>query len=349
MHEMSKHTDLFNQFLVHTSQHYDDNMSKIFFEDIELPMPDIFLGVGSGSHAHQTANIMQALEPVLMEQKPDWIIVVGDVNSTLACALTATKLGIKVAHVESGLRSFDRTMPEEYNRILTDHISDLLFTTEESGNENLINEGISKDKIDFVGNVMIDTLIKLLPRAKKRKTLSKIGSLFPREFALVTLHRPSNVDHPETLQELISALTEISKDLPIVFPTHPRTQKRIQEAKFKIKAENFYILNPLGYLDFLSLMNSAKLVITDSGGIQEETTYLGIPCLTVRPNTERPVTLKIGTNRLVPNKRGPLKREVVRILDREWIKTKAQRPPLWDGKAAQRIVRKLKSRTLESK
>lgn len=364
MREMSRYPQKFDQLLVHTGQHYDDNMSKIFFENIELPNPNIHLGVGSGSHAQQTARIMQAFEPVLLEHKPDWIIVVGDVNSTIACALTAAKLGIRVAHVEAGLRSFDRTMPEEINRILTDHIADLLFTTESSANKNLNQEGIPKDKIHFVGNVMIDTLVQLLPKTEKRSILAKLGLIdkkmkiktinraqeeteiseeYPNlasDFVLVTLHRPSNVDSPETLREILLALNDISKEVPIIFPAHPRTRKMIEAIKIKLEDSCFRVLEPLGYLDFLALTRYASLVITDSGGIQEETTFLGIPCLTIRPNTERPVTIEIGTNQLVSSERKVLIDTAFSVLKNDHFSTKVNRPPLWDGKTAQRIIKK---------
>ena len=294
MQEMAKYPDEFEQILVHTGQHYDENMSKVFFDDLELPQPDIYLGVGSGSHAQQTARIMLAFEPVLLKHRPDWVIVVGDVNSTVACALTAVKLGIKVAHVEAGLRSFDRTMPEEINRIVTDHIADLLFTTEPSANENLRKEGISEEKVHFVGNVMIDTLVRLLPKTDNRPILKELGLVVGRRedvkgnvqtsnsvqrYALVTLHRPSNVDDHDKLREIITALDEIALELPVIFPVHPRARKRIEE--WGIKTTRVQMLEPLGYLDFLTLMRHAALVVTDSGGIQEETTYLG-HCLQVK-------------------------------------------------------------------
>jgi len=367
MREMSRYPQNFNQLLLHTGQHYDENMSKIFFENIKLPNPDIYLGVGSGTHAQQTARIMLAFESILFEHKPDWVIVVGDVNSTMACALTATKLGIRVAHVEAGLRSFDSTMPEEINRILTDHVADLLFTTEPSANENLHKEGIPRDKIYFVGNVIIDTLVCLLPKVKNRTILLKLGLIkkrnkddrmsksqrhdeistqcpkFTRDYVLVTLHRPSNVDRPEKLREILFALKDISQKTPVIFPVHPRTRNKFKEAKMKIDGNKLFILEPLGYLDFLSLMHYANLVITDSGGIQEETTYLGIPCLTVRPNTERPITIEMGTNQLVATERKALIDASFAILRNNRLTTMPSRPAFWDGRAAQRIIKVLTS------
>jgi UDP-N-acetylglucosamine 2-epimerase (non-hydrolysing) len=338
MREMAKYPQEFEQILVHTGQHYDDNMSKVFFEDLELPQPDIYLGVGSGSHAQQTARIMLAFEPVLLEHRPDWVIVVGDVNSTVACTLTAAKLGVKVAHVEAGLRSFDRTMPEEYNRVLTDHIADLLFTTEPSANENLRREGIPEEKIHFVGNVMIDTLLRHKERALALDVLGEYG-LQPQGYALLTLHRPSNVDVPEVLSGILDALAEIQARLPILFPAHPRTVRRVREFGFEARLAAMPYLRvtePLGYLGFLNLMANARLVLTDSGGIQEETTILGVPCLTLRENTERPVTVTQGTNTVVGSDPQRIVAEALAILDG---KGKAGRvPELWDGQAAERIV-----------
>ena len=345
MREMAKFPDEFEQILVHTGQHYDENMSKVFFDDLELPQPDVYLGVGSGSHAQQTARVMLAFEPVLLEYQPDWVIVVGDVNSTVACAFTAVKLGIKVAHVEAGLRSFDRTMPEEINRILTDHIADLLFTTEPSANENLWREGIPEEKIHFVGNVMIDTLVRLLPKAENRPILEELGLVESGErmaeggikkYVLVTLHRPSNVDDPVKLSEIIAALNEIATETPVIFPVHPRTRERMD--KWQIVSRSIQFLDPLGYLDFLSLMRYAALVVTDSGGIQEETTYLGVPCLTVRENTERPVTIQEGSNRLI--KSNELSEIIKYSSLHGFLKKSFQRQPpkLWDGIASRRIA-----------
>jgi UDP-N-acetylglucosamine 2-epimerase (non-hydrolysing) len=338
MEEMAKYPARFQQVLVHTGQHYDDEMSQVFFDDLDLPTPNVYLGVGSGSHAQQTARIMLAFEPVLLEHRPDWVIVVGDVNSTVACALTAAKLGIKVAHVEAGLRSFDRTMPEEFNRVLTDHIADLLFTTEPSANENLRREGIPEEKVHFVGNVMIDTLLRHKERALTLDVLGKYG-LEPQGFALLTLHRPSNVDVPEVLAGILDALAEIRVRLPILFPAHPRTVERIQEFGFEGRLAampNLRVTEPLGYLEFLNLMANARLVLTDSGGIQEETTILGVPCLTLRENTERPVTVTQGTNTVVGSDPQRIVAEALAILDG---KGKTGRvPELWDGRAAERIV-----------
>ncbi len=338
MREMAKYPHEFEQILVHTGQHYDANMSKVFFEELELPQPDIYLGVGSGSHAQQTAGIMLTFEPVLLEHRPDWVIVVGDVNSTLACALVCAKLGIKVAHVEAGLRSFDRTMPEEINRVLTDQIADLLFTTEPSANENLRREGIPKERIHFVGNVMIDTLLRHKERALALDVVGRYG-LEAGGFALLTLHRPSNVDVPEVLGGILDALAELQARLPIIFPAHPRTVERIQEFGFKGRLaamRDLRVTEPLGYLEFLNLMANAGLVLTDSGGVQEETTILGVPCLTLRENTERPVTVTQGTNTVVGSDPQRIVAEALAILDG---KGKAGRvPELWDGQAAERIV-----------
>ena len=335
--EMRRRPDEFDVKIVHTGQHYDAAMSDSFFEDLGLPEPDFHLGVGSASHSEQTAKIMLAFEPVLLAEKPDWVIVVGDVNSTVACALVASKLGVKVAHVEAGLRSFDRSMPEEINRIVTDSISDLLFTTEESANENLRREGIAPEKIKFVGNVMIDSLVGNLERAKKSKILSDLN-LDSAGYAVLTLHRPSNVDTRETLGPLIDALIEISERLPIVFPVHPRTRMKINEFNLyeRINASKLRLIEPLGYLDFLALYSQARFVMTDSGGLQEETTYLRIPCLTLRENTERPVTIEIGTNQLVGSDPDNLKRSADKLLnDDQVISTTV--PSLWDGKTAIRI------------
>ena len=317
------------QTLVHTGQHYDGNMSDVFFTQLDIPEPDFNLEVGSGSHASQTAEIMRRFEPVVLERKPDLTLVYGDVNSTVAAALVCSKLLIPVGHVEAGLRSFDRTMPEEINRIVTDRLSDVLFTPSEDGDANLLREGVPKETIHFVGNVMIDSLIRLLPAARN---CPKNG--FPERFALVTLHRPSNVDDFETLRELLNALARVSKDLNIVFPVHPRTRQRITE--FGIDSQNLRLLDPLPYIEFLSLQTRAAVVITDSGGIQEETTYLGVPCLTLRPNTERPITVTSGTNILVGDDRGRLIAELGKIM--EGKQKKGVTPPLWDGRTGDRIA-----------
>ncbi|MEM2001808.1 MAG: UDP-N-acetylglucosamine 2-epimerase (non-hydrolyzing) [Candidatus Methanomethylicaceae archaeon] len=338
MREMAKYPQKFEQLLVHTGQHYDDEMSQVFFDDLDLPRPDVYLGVGSGSHAEQTAKVMLAFEPVLLEQKPDIVVVVGDVNSTLACALVCSKLGVKVAHVEAGLRSFDRTMPEEINRVLTDQIAELLFTTEKSANENLLREGVPEDKIHFVGNVMIDSLLRHKERALALDVLNRYD-LKPRGFALLTLHRPSNVDVPDVLMGIIDALEEIQTRLPIIFPAHPRTMRRVREFGLERKIarmSNLRVTKPLGYLEFLNLMTNARLVLTDSGGIQEETTILGIPCLTLRENTERPVTILQGTNTLVGSDPERIVTEAFNVLSG---RAKVGRmPELWDGHASERIV-----------
>ena len=336
MAEMAEQPDRFAQLLVHTGQHYDYNMSQVFFDQLEMPAPDEFLNVGSGSHAAQTAAVMTSFEPVLLKHRPDWVVVVGDVNSTVACALVCAKLGVRVAHVEAGLRSWDRTMPEEINRLLTDQISDLLFTPSQDGNENLIREGIRPEKIHFVGNVMIDTLIKLLPKALQGPKMKELG-LKPNGFILATLHRPSNVDDPDVLRGILRAMAEVSQDLPVIFPVHPRTRGQIQNLNMELPGTTLRLIDPLGYLDFLALMNSAALVVTDSGGVQEETTYLGVPCLTARPNTERPITITEGTNRLVPSAYDALLASVSNALCQPIVMPR--KPPLWDGQAASRIAK----------
>ena len=328
--------------LVHTGQHYDYEMSWIFFEDLKIPEPDFFLGVGSGTHAQQTARVMVEFEKVLDQERPDLVVVVGDVNSTLACALVAAKLLVPVAHVEAGLRSFDRTMPEEINRTLTDHLSDYLFTTSEDANENLLREGISADKIHLAGNVMIDTLRKYEPLARARKTAEALG-LEPRGFAVLTLHRPSNVDDPKTFALILDSLEEILPRLPIVFPVHPRSRRRISEFGFDARIEglrNLRLCAPLGYLAFLCLMMESRFVMTDSGGIQEETTALGIPCLTLRENTERPITVHVGTNVIVGTNRDRIVTEALGLLN--GAGKQGNMPPLWDGQAAGRIVEVLR-------
>lgn len=349
MRVMGRDSRSWKQILVHTGQHYDYRMSQVFFEDLGMPQPDIYLGVGSGSHAQQYARVLQSFETVLKEQKPDWVLVVGDVNSTLACALVAAQMQIKVAHVEAGLRSFDRTMPEEINRVLTDHTSDLLFTTEPSGNQNLTNEGIPSERIRFVGNTMIDTLVALLPRTNDTSILSELlpsedsdsdKSLLTAPYALATLHRPQNVDDPTALGEILGALEKIAEEIPVLFPVHPRTRKRIEGNQLSVRPERIRLLEPLGYMDFLTLMRYAGFVITDSGGIQEETTYLGVPCLTVRPNTERPITVEMGTNRLI-KREGSVIEQAARAALSENRYRKQVVPPLWDGKASERIIEHL--------
>jgi len=327
--------------IVHTGQHYDEKMSDLFFRELGIPEPDINLGVGSGSHAVQTAEIMKRFEPVLLEHRPDYLVVVGDVNSTIACALVAAKLGVKVAHVEAGLRSFDRSMPEEINRILTDAISDVLFTSEPSGEANLIKEGVAAEKIHFVGNVMIDTLLKHLPRAEEKSRILEELDLKDergraRPYGVVTLHRPSNVDNPKVLRSVIASLNAVSQQLPLVFPVHPRAKANMGSMGISL-APTIRTTDPLGYLDFLKLLANSRLVLTDSGGIQEETTILGVPCLTMRENTERPVTVEQGSNRLVGNDPEAIPREALLAMGHE--KKTSTKPELWDGLAGRRIVR----------
>jgi UDP-N-acetylglucosamine 2-epimerase (non-hydrolysing) len=336
LREMAQDPETFEQILVHTGQHYDEQMSRVFFDELEIPRPDINLEVGSGSHAWQTAQVMLRFEPVVLDVRPDWVVVVGDVNSTLACALVCIKLGVQVAHIEAGLRSYDRDMPEEINRVLTDQISDLLFTPSEDGDENLIQEGIYPEKIHLVGNVMIDTLVHLWPKAKAR--WPEVREEFGLDrYVLVTLHRPSNVDDRHHLTAILAALGEIARETPVLFPVHPRTRQRIEAFGIHPESKDLHLVEPLGYLDFLALQAHADLVLTDSGGIQEETTYLGIPCLTARPNTERPVTITMGTNHLVESNRDALVKAMRERLARP-KKATTQVPPLWDGLAAQRIV-----------
>src|SRR5271166_257007 len=317
------------QTLVHTGQHYDTNMSDVFFEQLGIPAPDVNLAVGSGTHAGQTAEIMTRFEPVLLERKPDLVLVYGDVNSTVATSLVCAKVGVRVGHVEAGLRSFDRTMPEELNRLVTDQLADLLFTPSEDGDENLRQEGIPAERIFRVGNVMIDSLTRLLPLAQKSATDG-----LPERYALVTLHRPANVDDSGTLKGILESLLEVNRDLAVVLPAHPRTRKRI--ADFGLNAGQLRVLDPLPYVDFLGVLSRATVVITDSGGIQEETTYLGVPCLTVRENTERPITVSMGTNVLVGRDPEKLRMELSRVLAAK--AKKGTIPPLWDGHAGERIA-----------
>jgi UDP-N-acetylglucosamine 2-epimerase (non-hydrolysing) len=330
------------QKLLHSGQHYDAKLSQVFFDELGIPQPDIYLGVGSGSHAEQTAQVMVEFEQVVLADRPDVVVVVGDVNSTLACSVTAAKLWIPVAHVEAGLRSFDRRMPEEINRLVTDQVSDLLFTTSRQANENLRREGIPHERIFFVGNVMIDTLMKHRERAVGLRSPARFG-LEPGQYTLLTLHRASNVDAPVVLAGLLDALTRIQRDTTILFPIHPRTAKRIAEFGFTERlqaAPNLRVVEPLGYLEFLDLMIHAQMVLTDSGGIQEETTILGIPCLTMRENTERPVTITEGTNTLVGTDPDRIVDTAHTVLDGE-SKT-GRTPELWDGHAAERIVQTLR-------
>jgi UDP-N-acetylglucosamine 2-epimerase (non-hydrolysing) len=330
--------DGFENYLVHTGQHYDEKMSKLFFDELGIPKPDIDLEVGSASHAVQTAEIMKRFEPVAQEQKPDVVVVVGDVNSTIACTLVSVKMGIKVAHVEAGLRSRDRAMPEEINRILTDQISDFLLTTEASAEDNLKAEGISGDSIFFVGNCMIDTLLRNRERALKRTILSE-SDLEPGQYGVVTLHRPSNVDSAGALRGVFEALVEIAGQLPLIFPVHPRTKKMFENfglLELAATEPGLRLVEPLGYLDFLCLMAQARLMLTDSGGIQEETTVLGVPCLTLRFNTERPITLTQGTNQLVGNEKEKILQAAHGVLGSPPPQGKV--PDLWDGKASERIA-----------
>jgi UDP-N-acetylglucosamine 2-epimerase (non-hydrolysing) len=324
--------------LVHTGQHYDENMSDLFFRQLQIPEPDVNLGVGSGSHARQTAEIMTRFEPLVQEHRPDWVVVVGDVNSTIACGLVAVKLGVKLAHVEAGLRSFDRGMPEEINRVLTDAISDLLLVSEPSGLENLRREGAADEKVHFVGNVMIDTLQFNRTKAEQSDVLERLG-LAPAGYNVVTLHRPSNVDDPRIFGGILDALEEIGRDSPCVFPMHPRTLNNLDKLGLKQRVEalaTLRVIEPLGYLDFLKLMSSASVVLTDSGGIQEETTILGVWCLTLRENTERPVTLSQGTNELVGT--DPERIVTAYRRCRSAAGAKPAPPEKWDGQAAERIA-----------
>jgi len=340
--EMQRFSDI-EPVLVHTGQHYDDNMSEVFFKELGIPQPDYNLGVGPGTHTWQTAQVMLALEPLLQELRPDLVLVVGDVNSTLAAALVAAKVCIPLAHVEAGLRSFDRTMPEEINRVITDALADYLFTTERSANENLQQEGIPDHRVFFVGNVMIDTLLHHRQRAEALGMPARYG-VSGNGYALLTLHRPSNVDVREVLGGILNALDSLQSRLPVLFPAHPRTMRRLAENGFleRIKTmPNLRLIEPLGYLEFLGLMAQARLMLTDSGGIQEETTALGIPCLTLRENTERPITIEMGTNRLAGNRK-----ESILNAYEDFARNETRNcsiPPKWDGKAADRIVEILKN------
>lgn len=341
---MNKHKELFQHLLVHTGQHYDERMSKSFFADLGMPKPDIDLEVGSGSHAEQTARIMVEFEKVCLKEAPDLVIVVGDVNSTMACTITAKKLGIKVAHVEAGLRSRDMSMPEEINRLCTDVLCDYLFTTDHFADENLLAEGIPADKIFFVGNVMIDTLLKHQELARGLN-LSNHWGLKSRSFATLTLHRPSNVDDSATLSGILNALCEIGKQIPIVFPIHPRTKKMVEQfglaGYFSTaeKPQGLWLTDPLGYLELLHLNMRAAMVITDSGGLQEEATVLGVPCITLRNNTERPITCEVGTNLVVGNGRAEILHHAFRLLHGDVPVGRV--PEKWDGRASERIVRVL--------
>ena len=335
--EMKRRETDFLPLIVHTGQHYDAAMSDSFFHDLGIPEPDYHLEIGSHSHTVQTAKIMTAFEPVVLEEKPDWVLVVGDVNSTIACALVCAKLNVKVAHVEAGLRSGDRAMPEEINRLLTDQISDLLLTPSADGDENLLKEGIDRSKIKFVGNVMIDSLFYNLEKVKQLKVRENL-ELNDKDYAVLTLHRPSNVDDEKTFSGLLEALISISKKIPIIFPAHPRTKNNIEKFGLteKITNSKIRLIEPLGYLDFMNLYSGARIVLTDSGGLQEETTALGIPCLTLRENTERPITISHGTNILVGTNPDKIKQSALEILSQP-KSTDKKIPPLWDGKTAERI------------
>jgi len=337
-----KATDWCRPLVVHTGQHYDFNMSDAFFRDLGLPVPEFHLGVGSGSHAEQTGGVMIAYEKICTEHRPDWIVVVGDVNSTAACAMVGAKLWIPVVHLEAGLRSGDRRMPEEINRLVTDAIADVLWTPSADADENLVREGVSRDKIDLIGNIMIDSFELLRDRIDSSSSRSDLR-LEETDYALLTLHRPSNVDQQDTLAAIVNALESIAPDLRLVFVSHPRTIKNLRTFGLLDQLnsiDNFDLLQPLPYIDFMNIVTGARLVITDSGGLQEETTYLGIPCLTMRENTERPITVTQGTNKLAAA--ADLPGEVRAILHGDWKKGSC--PPLWDGQAAGRAVRSLQKR-----
>jgi UDP-N-acetylglucosamine 2-epimerase (non-hydrolysing) len=324
--------------LVHTGQHYDEEMSQAFFADLGLPRPDVDLGVGSGTHAEQTGNVMIAFEALLIKARPDWVVVVGDANSTVSCALAASKLGIKVAHVEAGLRSRDRTMPEEINRVVTDVLSEALFTTEPAASENLRAEGVDPARIHFVGNVLIDTLFKHRARAEAMRYWERL-SLHPGSYAVLTLHRPGNVDQREILERIASAMEQIQQSLPLVFPVHPRTRKMAETFGLWKRIQswpNARVVGPLGYLEMLSLTSHAALILTDSGGLQEEAAALGVPCLTLRDNTERPITIEVGANQVVGNRLQAIIAAVDALLKQGWPQIRL--PEKWDGRAAERIV-----------
>lgn len=338
--ELKKHTDRFNPLIIHTGQHYDEKMSKLFFTDLGMPEPSAYLQVGSGSHGQQTARIIERYEEhILSNTAPDMVIVAGDVNSTIACALVAKKLHIPVAHLEAGLRSFDERMPEEINRVLTDRISDILLTPSPDGNEHLRSEGVPDDKVFFVGNIMIDSLIEHAEKAKQSSILEDLGITDSEQYALITLHRPSNVDEAEGLSMLLSSFSEIGKSLKLVFPMHPRTRKNISRLGLDgtlNNIPNLIVTEPIGYLDFIKLQMNAKLILTDSGGIQEESTYFGIPCLTLRENTERPITITEGTNKLVELSSPAIIHEVQLILSGKQKQGKL--PKYWDGHTAERVA-----------
>ena len=324
---------------MHTGQHYDDGLSSVFFDELELPRPDHYLGIGSGTNSDQTARGLAALEPKLRGIAPDLVLVYGDANPVLIGSLTAAQLGVPVAHVEAGLRSFDRSMPEELNRTLIGQIAALHFTTEECANRNLRREGIPADRVHLVGNVLIDSLVWAMPQAAESDVLDRLG-LNERDYCLTTIHRPLNVHEAGRLREIIAGLAAVAGELPTVFPVHPRTQRRIEELGLESQAERLRLTEPLGYLDFVRLLSQAAVVLTDSGGVQEETTFLGTPCLTLRPNTERLVTMELGTNRLLEADRHAIQRALRTVLSRP---PGGRTPPLWDGRAAERIARILDS------
>ena len=338
LHRALIESGAFESLIVHTGQHYDERMSDVFFRQLEMPRPDVYLGIGSGSHAEQTARVMVAFEEVVLRERPDLVVVVGDVNSTLACSLVAAKLHVPVAHVEAGLRSGDRRMPEEINRIVTDSIADYLFVTEQSGLDHLREEGVPEEKVFFVGNVMIDALVRFREKAAEQPVLEDFG-LKAGGYVLMTMHRPSNVDNEAGLRELLRTIEGIADRSRVVFPMHPRTRGRFDAFGLGERlrdVRNLTLLEPLGYLEFLHLMEHAAVVVTDSGGIQEETTYLQVPCLTLRENTERPVTVELGTNELMPVEAEQIAGRVREIVQGD--RPPGQVPPLWDGGAAERIV-----------
>jgi UDP-N-acetylglucosamine 2-epimerase (non-hydrolysing) len=342
LQELRKWPEAFQPRLIHTGQHYDTEMSDVFFQDLDLPRPDRFLGVGSGSHAEQTARVMVAFEWVCLEERPALVVVVGDVNSTMACAITAKKLCIPVAHIEAGLRSRDWTMPEEVNRVVTDAISDLLFTPAREADANLLREGIPAERIHFVGNVMIDCLLAQLPKTESRDTLQRFG-VEVGHYAILTLHRPSNVDVPEVLSGIVEVMLELSRELPIVWPIHPRSSKMLAQSGLLHsidRSPGFKLTEPLGYLDMLTLNRWARMILTDSGGLQEEATVLGVPCATLRQNTERPVTVEAGANRLAGNQPAGMRAAIRSVLDGNGPDIRI--PDLWDGQAAIRIVEVLR-------
>ena len=342
LQELRKYPTIFQAQLIHTGQHYDAEMSDVFFRDLALPQPDRFLEVGSGSHAEQTAKIMLAFEPVCVAERPDLVVVVGDVNSTIACAITAKKLCIPVAHIEAGLRSRDWTMPEEVNRVVTDAIADELFTPSRDANENLLREGTLPERIHFVGNIMIDCLVTHLPKTEGCDTLQRF-SVQPRQYATLTLHRPSNVDYPEVLSGIVHVMIEVSGQLPIVWPVHPRSRQMLERVGLLRQLEScpgMNLTDPLGYLDMLTLNQRARLILTDSGGLQEEATVLGVPCITLRHNTERPVTVEAGANYIAGNDPIHIRATVRSVLQQDRYTIRV--PELWDGKTARRIIEVLR-------